>query len=208
MKPSAFKAASVLSLVISAAADWQYRSRPDLTPPRLNITIRSDAHPLAPGFLFVAPYPGAEPHSKGPAQPAAYIFRDTGDLVWSGLGSFAGGVAGFGVSTYNGDRVLYAFHGQRAETLGRAYGHHLLLNDRYEPVKTVKGRSTKLVSAHEFRIVNGHHAIVEIGSTRPVGLRPWGGRDGQDWIVSTGFQGWFSHSFSVHRHVDHIRAGH
>ncbi|KAH6687760.1 ASST-domain-containing protein [Plectosphaerella plurivora] len=182
------QATGLATLIAPVVADWQYRSRPDLSPPRLNITIRSDTQPLEAGLLFIAPYPGAEPESKGPAQPAAYIYQDTGDLVWSGLGYFVGDIADFGVSVYKGEKVLRAFQGQRAETLGRAYGHHVLLNDKYEPVKTVRGHSTKLGSAHEFQLVDEHFAIVEIGSTKPVGLGAWGGAEGQDWIVSTGFQ--------------------
>ncbi|KAM5344559.1 hypothetical protein ACJ41O_013094 [Fusarium nematophilum] len=167
------------------AGDWQYRSRPDLTPPRLNITVPSKHGLVEEGFIFVAPYPGPD---QGPVQPAAYIFRDDGDLVWSGLSFFAGGVANFRVDTWNGQQVLSAFQGQNAETIGRAYGYHSLLNSRYEVIKVVRGLSHKLTSAHEFHIVDGRTALAEIGSTLPIGLSRWGGTEGQDWIVSTGFQ--------------------
>ncbi|WQF78673.1 Putative quinoprotein alcohol dehydrogenase-like superfamily [Colletotrichum destructivum] len=180
--------ASLAVLPAFTAADWQYRSRPDLAPPRLNITTSAAREQVEQGLLFVAPYPGAGPDARNPVQPAAYIFRDNGDLVWSGLGYFAGGVANFGVDTWDGRQVLHAFQGQRGETEGRSYGHHVILNSKYEPVKLVRGRSNRLGSAHEFRIVDDDFALVEIGSTRPVGLSPWGGAKGQDWILSTGFQ--------------------
>lgn len=42
-----------------AAADWQFRSRPDLAPPRLNITIPATSD-VEKGYLFVAPFAGIE----------------------------------------------------------------------------------------------------------------------------------------------------
>lgn len=184
-----FALAAFFGFTVLVAADWQYRSRPDLTPPRLNITVPAKKGLVEQGLIFVAPYPGAKTGSEGPVQPAAYIFRDDGDLVWSGLGYFAGNVANFGVETWAGEQVLRAFQGQKAETLGRSYGYHILLNKKYEPVKSVRGWSHKLGSAHEFRIVDNNFALVEIGSTKPIGLSSWGGGEGQDWIISTGFQG-------------------
>jgi len=72
-------------------ADWQYRSQPDLSPPKLNITVPATSSEK--GYLFIVPYPGHK--GEGPVQPGAYIFRDNGDLVWSGVGYFAGWVAYF-----------------------------------------------------------------------------------------------------------------
>ncbi|KAF7542387.1 hypothetical protein G7Z17_g11614 [Cylindrodendrum hubeiense] len=171
-----------------ATADWQFRSRPDLAPPRLNITVPAQQGSVEEGFIFVAPYPGSAPGHQGPDQPAAYIFRDDGDLIWSGLGYFAACAGNFGVDTWNGEQVLRIFQGQNSETLGRAYGYHSILNNKYENIKTVRGLSNKLGSAHEFRVIDGKTALVEIGTTKPVGLSPWGGVKGQDWIISTGFQ--------------------
>ncbi|KAJ4245013.1 hypothetical protein NW762_014219 [Fusarium torreyae] len=189
MKASILNSLATLSaLVPLVASDWQYRSRPDLTPPKLNITIPAREELVDEGFLFITPYPSFSPGAKGPEQPGAYIFRDNGDLVWSGLSYFSGLVLNLRVETWNGQQVLSAFQGQPAETPGRAYGNHVLLNNKYEIVKTLRAASHKFASLHEFRIVDGKTALIEITNTLPVPLSRWGGTKDQNWILSTGFQ--------------------
>jgi hypothetical protein len=72
-----------------ASANWRYKSRPDLSPPTLNITIPATKD-VEKGYLFVAPFSGyPEGTHHGPQQAAPYIFTDTGDLVWSGFTYFS-----------------------------------------------------------------------------------------------------------------------
>lgn len=82
----------LFTLLFSAvAADWQFRSRPDLAPPRLNITIPARSG-VSQGYLFVAPFAGLSDtlyEQHGPRQAGPYIFRDNGDLVWSGYGYYS-----------------------------------------------------------------------------------------------------------------------
>lgn len=80
----------LVGLSALVAADHRYVTRPELAAPRLNITVPAHAGQVAEGFLFVAPYPGFESGFSGPTQPGAYIFRDDGELVWSGVGYHAG----------------------------------------------------------------------------------------------------------------------
>jgi hypothetical protein len=47
--------AVALILLSFVGADWQYRSRPDLSPPRLNVTVRA-YESVEKGYIFVAPY--------------------------------------------------------------------------------------------------------------------------------------------------------
>ncbi|KAJ0161178.1 hypothetical protein CTA2_6645 [Colletotrichum tanaceti] len=61
-------AISVLLLANPATEGWQFRSRPDLAPPRLNIIIPASA--VEPGYLFLAPFAGlpdtpTAPHGYG-----------------------------------------------------------------------------------------------------------------------------------------------
>lgn len=91
-----------------AASGWQYRSRPDLSSPRLNITIGANDG-VAPGYIFVTPYPSFEPGKAVLEQPTAYIFREDGDLVWSGLGYLSGWVGNFRAVRYKGRPALQAF---------------------------------------------------------------------------------------------------
>jgi len=171
----------LLSLVV---ADWQHRSRLDLSPSKLNITVPATSSEK--GCPFIAPYPGHK--GEGPVQPGVYIFRDNGDLVWSGVGYFVGWVAHFRTASWKNEPVLYAFQGELDALHERMYGNHAILNNDYETVKIVKAAHRKLLSTHEFRVVGDKSIPIEVPVPLPVDLSPWGGDEGQWWIVSNGFQ--------------------
>ena len=91
------------------AADWQFRSRPDLAPPRLNITIPA-ADAVEKGYLFVTPFEGyRDVWRHGPRQPGPYIFRDNGDLVWSGYSIYSIWASNFQAGRWKGEDVLFGF---------------------------------------------------------------------------------------------------
>ncbi|KAL2679065.1 hypothetical protein Neosp_009821 [[Neocosmospora] mangrovei] len=155
MKPIAWSLPlAAAGLASFAAADWQYRSRPDLAVPRLNITVPADRDSVEKGYIFVTPYEGFADGHKGPVQPGAYIFRDDGELIWSGLGYHSGWVANFVPDTWKGETYLRAFQGKLDGTHGRMYGYHVLLGSDYEVTKVVRAKSNRLTSAHEFRLVD------------------------------------------------------
>ena len=189
MKIVSYSRLLVTVLAGFVAADWQFHSRPDLSPPRLNITVPANPNEVETGYIFIAAYGGFDPGNSGPEQPAAYIFRDNGDLIWSGLGYFAGWVANFRPDVWHGQPVLRAFQGIFSTTRGRMFGHHVILNNRYQAIKSVKAPGHRFESAHEFRIVDGKTVLIENPLVVPRDLRPWGGKAGQNWIISNGFQG-------------------
>lgn len=193
MKPSSSPTilwgACLAAFALPAAADWRYRSRPELAVPTLNITTRADPASLEKGLLFVAPYQGwAEGHA-GPVQPGAYIYRDDGELVWSGTGYHAGLVANFRPDVWQGKPVLRAFEGGLSDYHGRMFGYHSLLGSDYKVAKVVHTGLHRLVSAHEFHIVDGETALMDTPIPRIRSLREWGGDEDQVWILSNGFQG-------------------
>jgi hypothetical protein len=177
-----------LSFAPTALADWQFRSRPDLSPPKLNIT--TPAHNTTEtGFIFVAQY-AASTSAWGPSQPGAYIFKDDGDLVWSSIGRLGGWIADFHPTVYKGEPVLQAFEGTLDAAHGRMYGKHSLLNRKYEIIKTVVAGNHRLVSVHEFNIQEEFNSVlIETPLAVPADLSPYGGDKDQQWIVSNGFQG-------------------
>jgi hypothetical protein len=181
-------------LVCLAAADGQFLSRPELSVPRLNITVAANGNVVEKGFIFITPTRGFAEGSKGPIQPGAYIFRDDGELVWSGVGYHAGWVANFRPDIWNGKPYLRAFQGTLDSTHGRMYGFHTLLGSDYEVVKKVRVGSHRLVSAHEFRVLDEKTVLIETPIEKPISLKPWGGDDEQKWILSSGFQGWLPSS--------------
>lgn len=183
--PQAIIAVLVTSGTVNA--DWQFRSRPDLAPPRLNITISATSD-VSPGYIFVGPYPGFEGARAGPEQPAAYIFKNNGDLVWSSLGYFAGWVGNFQAAKYQGKPVLQAFQGNLDSFHGHGYGVPQLLDQHYKPVVQVQSLTHKFVSIHEFKIVDEKTALVEIYQPTAIDLRPYGGTGDEQWIANGVFQ--------------------
>lgn len=180
---------AALGLASVATANFQFRSRPEFSVPRLNITVPADPSAVGKGLIFIAPYGGFGEGHHGPVQPGAYIFRDDGELVWSGVGYHAGWVANFRPDTWNGETYLRAFQGRLDGGHGRGFGFHTLLGSDYRPAKVVTAGSHRLVSVHEFRIIGERTALVETPIPRVVSLEPWGGDEGQNWVVSGGFQG-------------------
>ncbi|CAH0055885.1 unnamed protein product, partial [Clonostachys solani] len=165
-------------------ADSRFVTRPELAVPKLNITVPARGGEVGEGLIFVAPYLGFEEGSHGPTQPGAYIFRDDGELVWSGVGYHAGWVANFRPDTWGGKPYLRAFQGRLDGPHGRMYGFHTLLGDDYELAKKLKVGNHRLVSAHEFKLIEGKTVLVETPTPVVVSLSPWGGSKDQNWIVS------------------------
>ncbi|KAJ5140140.1 hypothetical protein N7448_003548 [Penicillium atrosanguineum] len=169
------------------SADWQYLSRPDLSPPKLNITVPASSR-VESGYIFVTPTTGFIEGSVGPEQPGAYIFRNDGELVWSGLGYVAGFAGDFSPTVIDGKAVLRSSQGLLDSFHGRMYGDHVVLNDRYQTVSIVRAASHRLVSVHEFNVVDGKTVLVEAPVPIPADLSIYGGDEGQEWILNHGFQ--------------------
>ncbi|KAJ5966686.1 hypothetical protein N7501_002934 [Penicillium viridicatum] len=178
--------AAVLPL---AAADWQFKSRTDLAPPRLNITIPA-AKDVEKGYLFIAPFPGqwAEPQFHGPRQEAPYIVRDDGELVWSGYTYFSIWAANFQKARWNGHDVLFSFEGDHNPAYGHGHGHATILNQRYETIRELRAGNHKLMDKHEFHVVDEKTALLQVYQPLPRDLSRWGASAEQQWIVDAIFQ--------------------
>ncbi|KAJ5945161.1 hypothetical protein N7516_005329 [Penicillium verrucosum] len=152
-----------------SSSNSHYRSRPDLVPPQLNITIPA-ANPNGPEYVFIAPY------SFGGAleRPGPYIYRKDGDLVWAGTGYYAGFVANFHATTYQGQPVLQAFQGSFDGDHGEGFGQHVLLDQSYQHVVTSTAANHRVSSIHEFNVI-GETALIEVFYTTPANLSAYGG---------------------------------
>ena len=173
------------------SADWQFKSRPDLAPPRLNITI-SAADDVEKGYLFVAPFAGFADtafEQHGPRQAAPYIFRDDGDLVWSGYGYYSIWATNFQKARWNGKDVLFSFEGDHNPGYGHGHGHVTLLDQHYETIRELRAGNHKLVDKHEFHVINEKTALIQVYQPIPANLEPWGASSEQQWIVNAIFQG-------------------
>ena len=88
-----------------------FRSRPDLTPPTVEVTTA--AHGTAPGFLFLAP-------KREVAQAGPMILDDDGQVVWFHPLDTKG-VADFRVQRYDGRPVLTWWRGRADKGVGDGY---------------------------------------------------------------------------------------
>lgn len=183
--------AAVVSLGAFAAADWQFVSRPDLAPPRLNITIPATSD-VEKGYLFVAPFAGyvdTPDEQHGPRQAAPYIFTDTGDLVWSGYGIYSIWATNFQAARWNGQDVLFSFEGDHNPFYGRGHGHATILDQNYETIRELRAGNHKIMDKHEFHIIDEETALIQIYQPVPRDLTEYGAAPGQQWIVNAIFQG-------------------
>lgn len=180
----------VLSTLLfgSTLADRQYKSRPDLSPPRFNITVPATSE-VDKGFIFTTPYSSLVSKNSGPEQQAAYIFTDTGDLVWSSLGILSGFVANFQVAKYKGQEILSIFQGTIDLFHGHGFGHPSILNNTYGLVTDLRGGNHRILDLHEFTIVDEKTALVEIYKPTIADLSSFGANETQNWIVDGVFQG-------------------
>lgn len=172
-----------------STADWQFRSRPDLAPPQLNITIAATEE-ASSGYLFVAPFssysnPG---NLHGPRQGGPYIFTDQGELVWLSFGYYSIWAANFQAGRVNGKDILFLFEGSHNPGYGHGHGHITFLDSTYETVKELRAGNHKVSDKHEFHIVGEKTGLLQIYQPTPANLRPYGGLDGQQWIVDARFQ--------------------
>ncbi|KAJ5660531.1 hypothetical protein N7507_006982 [Penicillium longicatenatum] len=181
--------ACATALLPLAAADWQFKSRTDLAPPRLNITIPATVD-VEKGYLFIAPFPGqfVDPEHHGPRQEGPYIFRDDGELVWSGYTYYSIWAANFHKGQWKGQDVLYSFEGDHNPAYGHGHGHATILNNRYETIRELRAGNHKFMDKHELQVIDGKTALIQVYQPIPTDLSRWGGSADQQWIVDAIFQ--------------------
>jgi len=177
-----------LFLISPVQADWQFKSRPDLSPPKLNITIPASSS-VSPGYIFIAPFSGYPDGTRhGPLQAAPYIFTSSGELVWSGFTYFSIWATNFQAARYKGQPVLFSFEGSHNAAYGHGHGHTTFLNQNYETIKELRAGNHRLADKHEFHIINETTALIQIYHPVPWDLKKYGGSEEQQWIVDARFQ--------------------
>ncbi|KAI2610342.1 ASST-domain-containing protein [Hypoxylon fragiforme] len=177
---------TALTLSLPVIADWQYKSRSDLAPPRLNITIPATKD-VEKGYLFVAPFagfPDTPTEQHGPRQAGPYIFRDNGDLVWSGYGIYSIWSTNFQAGRWDGKDILFSFEGDHNPGYGHGHGHVTIMDNHYETIRELRAGNHKLVDKHEFHIVNEKTGLIQIYQPVARDLTAWGASAEQQWIVN------------------------
>ncbi|KAI0594712.1 Arylsulfotransferase-domain-containing protein [Biscogniauxia sp. FL1348] len=177
---------AILTLAQLATADWQYKSRSDLAPPKLNITIPATKD-VEKGYLFIAPfagYPDTPTEQHGPRQAGPYIFRDDGDLVWDGYGIYSIWSTNFQAGRWKGEDILFSFEGDHNAGYGHGHGHITFLDQHYETIRELRAGNHKLVDKHEFHIVGEETGLIQIYQPVARDLTAWGASPEQQWIVN------------------------
>ncbi len=143
-----------------------FRSRPDLSPPGVDVVAR--AHDTAPGYIFVAP-------KKGESQEGPMIVDDRGEPVWFRPTQDEHAMD-FKVQQYRGEPVLTWYQG-----VGTSYGRgeYVVADSSYREITGVRAGNGYEGDHHEFLITPQETALITIYNPLPWDLSPFGGpKDG------------------------------
>jgi Arylsulfotransferase (ASST) len=141
----------------------EFRSRPDLKPPPVEVT--SPARGTTPGYLLLAP-------KRAVAQAGPMIIDDRGELVWfRPLETMA--VADFRAQRYGGRPVLTWWRGRAPRGVGD--GHYVIVDQSYREIATVLPGNGLTGDIHEFLITERDTALITIYERKPWDLSSNGG---------------------------------
>jgi hypothetical protein len=135
---------------------WSFRSRPDLSPPVINVTM--PPRDAAPGLVFVAPKNG--PDEAGPGQDGCVILDNEGQPVWLHLlRDETLDVMNFKLQEYKGETVLTWWVGYHT---GFGRGECVICDHSYREITRVKAGNGYEADHHEFLITPEDTALITI----------------------------------------------
>src|SRR5215218_2702050 len=138
---------------------WAFRSRPDLSPPALEVTTQ--AHDTAPGYIFVAPEKGAA------GQGGSLIVDDHGQVVWfRPLQGRYGRAHDLKVQSYRGKSVLTWMDG---------VNEYVIFDHSYREIARLSAGNGYYGDHHEFLISPQDTALILIYNAVPWDLSSFGG---------------------------------
>ena len=145
-----------------------FRSRPELTPPAIEITHQ--AHDTGPGYIFVAA-------KKGAGQDGPMIFDNLGRLVWFSKDRYA---TDFKVQRYMGEPVLTWWEGEILA--GHGVGEYVIFDGSYREITRVQAGNGYRGDLHEFSITPQDTALLTAYTETQTDLSAIGGpKEGMAW---------------------------
>ena len=147
---------------------WAFRSRPDLSPAAVEVTMRAQG--ISSGYILLALKEGAGEH--GPM-----IVDDQGQLVWFGKYRSA---RDFRVQRYRGKPVLTWWEGR--VVLGHGVGEYVIFDHSYRQIARVRAGNGYQGDLHEFLITPEDTALLTAYAPTRTDLSAVGGsRHGAVW---------------------------
>jgi hypothetical protein len=145
-----------------------FRSRPELSPPAVQLTAR--ARGTDHGYIFVAA-------KKGAGQDGPMIVDDLGQLVWFSKDRYA---TDFKVQRYRGEPVLSWWEGEIVA--GHGVGEYVIFDSSYREIERVHAGNGYRGDLHEFSITPRDTALLTVYTKTRTDLSPIGGpKDGLVW---------------------------
>src|SRR5215218_3703598 len=138
---------------------WAFRSRPDLSPPAVEVTTQ--ALDTAPGYIFVAPEEGVA------RQGGSMIVDDRGEMVWfRPLQGSYGRAHDLKVQSYRGKSVLTWMDG---------VNEYVIVDHSYREIARLSAGNGPDGDHHEFLITPQDTALIPIYNPVPWDLSSIGG---------------------------------
>src|SRR5829696_1150551 len=138
---------------------WSFRSRPDLSPPA--VEIATQAHGTAPGYIFVAPEKGSA------GQGGSLIVDNSGEVVWfRPLQGRLGRAHDLKVQSYRGKSVLTWMDG---------VNEYVIFDHSYREIARFSAGNDRNGDHHEFLISPQDTALITVYSPVPRDLSSIGG---------------------------------
>jgi hypothetical protein len=142
----------------------RFETRPDLAPPALTISRRSEGR--APGLIFLAA-------KSGRGQDGPMIVDDFGNLIWFNAIGNRELATDFRVQTYEGRPVLTWWQGRLIGGEGRGEG--VIYDTAYRPVRRVRAGNGLSADLHEFELTPQGTALLLVYDAVRRDLRSVGG---------------------------------
>ncbi|MDQ3864757.1 MAG: arylsulfotransferase family protein [Actinomycetota bacterium] len=142
---------------------WSFRSRPDLSPPSVEVTKQAHGD-TAPGYIFAAP--------KGSNlwQGGSMMFDDSGQPVWfRPMQNVNSRAMGFRVQNYRGSPVL-----TWAEIVAGG-DDYVIFDNSYREIARFRAGNGYQGNHHEFLITKRDTALITIANPVPADLSAVGG---------------------------------
>ena len=145
--------------------EQHFRSRPDLRPPKVSVTVRAPA--ASPGELFLAPY-------SGPGQYGPMILDGSGALIWFKPLASGARAADFRVQQYEGRSVLTWWQ-DPLRAGGRDSAGGVIADSSYATIAVVRAGNGYQPDLHEFQLTPQGTALITVYDGIDCDLRSVGG---------------------------------